>query len=60
MGTKPDHAVWSIVRIGMVCGTLLGLQMMTATRYDVAFNGEAGTLGGVALISILSEYLRKK
>jgi len=33
---------------------------MTATSYDVALNGEAGTLGGVAVISILSEYLRKK
>jgi hypothetical protein len=36
------------------------LQLITATNYDIALDGEAGTLGGVALTATLLEWLRKK
>lgn len=57
--SNAHHPVWGLARVAMVCATLLGLQLITATQYDVALDGEAGTLGGVALATALLEYLRK-
>ena len=45
--------------MALICATLLLLQLLTATKYDIAFDGEAGTLGGVALATVILEYLRK-
>ena len=60
MKIDSQHPIWGLARISVICVTLLMLQLITATNYDIALDGEAGTLGGVALISIISEYLRKK
>jgi uncharacterized membrane protein len=56
----PSHPVWGLARVCVVCLALLTLQLLTATHYDVALNGEAGTLVGVALTSVVVEFLRRK
>lgn len=56
----PDHPVWGLLRILILCGTLLGLQLMTATSWDAALQGEAGTLGGVTAMAVLLEWGRSK
>lgn len=57
---RPAHPIWGLARVCVVCLTLLLLQVMTATTYDVALDGEAGTLAGVALMAVLVEFLRGK
>jgi hypothetical protein len=47
-----------LVRIAVLCGVLLTLQLLTATNYDVSMNGEAGTLAGVLLVQSLLEFRR--
>ena len=57
---KHDHPWWvSILRTSIICGTLLGLQLITATSWDAQIDGEAGVVGGVALVSLLNEWLRR-
>lgn len=56
---RSEHPAWGLARVMVVCLTLLGLQMMTATQYDVSIDGEAGTLAGVTLMSMVMEWLRK-
>jgi hypothetical protein len=58
--SHPDHPVWGFLRIVVMCGTLLGLQLMTATSWDAQIDGEAGTLGGVGAMAVLMEYLRQR
>ena len=41
-----------------MCVVLVTLQLLTATNYDLALNGEAGTLAGVVLVHTLMEFLR--
>ena len=53
------HPIWRLAHVLVVCVTLLILQLITATNYDVAIDGEAGTLVGVGAIALLSEFLRK-
>ena len=55
-----DPPIWRFARVCVICGTLLVLQLLTATTYDVALNGEAGTLAGVALTAALVERLRQR
>jgi hypothetical protein len=61
---RPTHTIWvaviGLARVCVVCLTLLLLQLLTATNYDVALDGEAGTLAGVALMTVLVEFLRRK
>ena len=45
--TRRDHPVWRLLRIMVLCGTLLGLQLLTASSWDAELKGEAGALGGV-------------
>jgi hypothetical protein len=54
------HPAWGLARIGLICLTLLGLQLITATSWDLALDGEAGTLGGVGCVAVLMEFLRRK
>jgi uncharacterized membrane protein len=58
--SDPHHPVWGLARVCVVCVSLLTLQLLTATNYDVALDGEAGTLAGVALTSVVVEFLRRK
>jgi len=53
---KPWYA--PLVRILVMCVVLVTLQLLTATNYDLALNGEAGTLAGVVLVQALMEFLR--
>jgi hypothetical protein len=57
--SNPNHPLWGLARICVICLALLTLQLITATNYDIALDGEAGTLGGVALTATLLEWLRK-
>jgi hypothetical protein len=41
-----------------MCVVLVTLQLLTATNYDLALNGEAGTLAGMVLVHSLLEFLR--
>ena len=54
--SKPWYA--PLVRILVMCVVLVTLQLLTATNYDLALNGEAGTLAGVVLVQALMEFLR--
>ena len=54
-----EHPLWGLLRIIVLCGTLLGLQLITATSWDLALDGEAGTLGGVAAMAVLLEWVRR-
>jgi hypothetical protein len=53
---KPWYA--PLARISVMCVVLVTLQMLTATNYDFALNGEAGTLAGVVLVHALMEFVR--
>jgi len=53
-----DPPVWRFLHVSILCVTLLGLQLLTATQYDVTLDGEAGTLAGVALTALLLELRR--
>ena len=57
--SDPNHPVWSLARIALVSATLLLLQLLTATNYDLALDGEAGTLAGTALTVSLLEFLKR-
>jgi len=54
------HPVWGLLRIIVLCGTLLGLQLLTASSWDAELKGEAGALGGVTEMAILLEWSRRK
>lgn len=60
MTRPPDHPVWGLLRIIVLCSTLLGLQFLTATHYDFALDGEAGVVGGVGMVAVILEWLRTK
>jgi hypothetical protein len=53
---KPWYA--PLVRILVMCVVLVTLQLLTATNYDLALNGEAGTLAGMVLVHSLLEFLK--
>jgi len=55
-----DHPVWGFLQVVVVCGTLLALQLKTATSWDAQLDGEAGTLGGVAVVALLVEWIRQR
>lgn len=55
---RPHPWYAPLVRIVVMCGVLLTLQLLTATNYDLALNGEAGTLAGVVLVHSLLEFMR--
>jgi hypothetical protein len=57
--SHPNHPVWKLSRVLVLCCVLLTLQLITATNYDLSLNGEAGTLAGVVLIQTLMEWIRK-
>ena len=57
---KRDHPVWGLMQVVVVCGTLLVLQVQTATSWDARLDGEAGKLGGVVLVSVLVEWIRQR
>ena len=59
MTSRKDHPGWSLARVSIICATLLLLQPMTATSFDLALDGEAGTLGGVTLVAAVLEWLRR-
>jgi hypothetical protein len=47
-----------LCRIVVMCVVLATLQWLTATNYDLALRGEAGTLAGMVLVYSLAEFLR--
>tara|TARA_R100001086_G_scaffold239535_1_gene165004 strand:+ start:2144 stop:2332 length:189 start_codon:yes stop_codon:yes gene_type:complete len=53
------HPVWGFARVCVICATLLGLQLLTATSWDFAVNGEAGTVVGVGVTAWLLEWARR-
>ena len=55
MVTSP---AWGFARVCVICMTLLILQLLTATSYDVSLDGEAGALVGVGIASLLLELKR--
>jgi len=57
--TPHHHPGWGVLHIAILCGTLLGLQWVTATHYDLALDGELGTLGGVGGVAVLLEWVRR-
>ena len=50
--------MWKLLRVVVICGALLTFQLLTATHYDLALNGEAGTLAGVAAVMLIQEFRR--
>jgi len=56
MTPRPWYA--PLVRVLVMCVVLATLQLLTATNYDIALNGEAGTLAGMVLVHSLLEFLR--
>ena len=58
--TERNHPVWGLLRIIVLCATLLGLQLLTATSWDAELRGEAGALGGVTAMAVLLEWSRRK
>jgi len=56
--SEPSHPVWKLLRVMVICVALLTLQLLTATHYDLALNGEAGTLAGVAAVMLIQEFRR--
>ena len=56
--SEPSHPVWKLLRVVVICGALLTFQLLTATHYDLALNGEAGTLAGVAAVMLIQEFRR--
>ena len=55
-----DHPVWGLASGSVICLTLLALQLTTATNFDIAVDGEAGTLVGVTLTAMLIEWIRRR
>jgi hypothetical protein len=55
-----EHPVWGFASVTVICVTLLILQLTTATNFDIAFNGEAGTLAGVTLTAMILEWIRRR
>jgi len=55
-----DHPVWGLARVVVICLTLLILQLSTATSFDVALDGEAGTLAGVTVTAMMLELIRRR
>ena len=55
-----DHPAWSFASVSVICVTLLALQVTTATNFDIALDGEAGTLAGVTLTAMLIEWIRRR
>ena len=53
---KPWYA--PLARVLVMCVVLVTLQLLTATNYDFAVNGEAGTLAGMGLVHSLLEFIR--
>ena len=53
---KPWYA--PLARVLVMCVVLVTLQLLTATNYDFAVNGEAGTLAGMVLVHSLLEFIR--
>jgi hypothetical protein len=56
--SEPSHPVWKLLRVVVICGALLTMQLLTATNYDLAIDGEAGTLAGVAALMLFQEFRR--
>jgi len=54
--SDPSHPVWKLLRVLVLCVALLTMQLLTATTYDVAVDGEAGTLVGVAVLMLIQEF----
>jgi hypothetical protein len=54
----PGHPVWKLGRVVVICAALVTLQLLTATQYDLAIDGEAGTLMGVAAVMLIQEFRR--
>ena len=54
--SEPSHPVWKLLRVLVLCVALLTMQLLTATTYDVAVDGEAGTLVGVAVLMLIQEF----
>ena len=53
-----EHPGWRFASVVTGCVTLLLLQLITATSYDLALNGEAGTLLGGTVMATLLEWMR--
>lgn len=60
MTYRKDHPAWGLARVSVICLTLLVLQLTTATNFDIALDGEAGTLVGVTLIATVMEWIRNR
>ena len=56
--SDPAHPVWKIARVLVLCVALLTMQLLTATQYDLAIDGEAGTLVGLAVLMLVQEFRR--
>ena len=56
----PDHPVWGLARVIVICITLLLLQLLNSSSFDWVMRGEAGTLGGVGAVAVLLEFLRQR
>jgi hypothetical protein len=52
-----QHPVWGLLQVIILCGTLLGLQLVTAQSWDA---GEGTALGGVTAMAVLLEWVRRK
>jgi hypothetical protein len=60
MKPRQDHPAWGLARVSVICLTLLILQLTTATNFDIALDGEAGTLVGVTLMATVMEWIRNR
>jgi hypothetical protein len=66
MTRPPDHPIWSLAHIVIICLTLLGLQLISSTSWDAELfgtgngNGELQTLAGVGSMAILIEWIRQR
>ena len=60
MSQKPDHPIWGLAHVVVICATLLLLQLQNSTSFDWVMNGEGGTLAGVSIVAIAIEYLRQR
>ena len=58
--SRQDHPAWGFARVCVICVTLLVLQLTTATSFDLAVDGEAGTLVGVTLTATILEWIRNR
>lgn len=55
-----SNNAYSLAQVIVICGTLLILQLSTSTNFDVALDGEAGTLAGTGAVVILLEFIRNQ